>query len=125
MNKYREYLYNQMDELVDKYNTDILWFDGSWESDWTHEDGMDLYKYLRDKKDRIIINNRVDKKQNLEQRREHLEKFAGDFKTPEQEIGEYDNELQWESCITITDRGWHFNPQSSLKSLQECSDVAE
>lgn len=119
MNLYREYLYHQMDELVDKYHSNIMWFDGSWESDWTHEDGMDLYKYLRDKKEDIIVNNRVDKKQNLEQRTKDLEKFAGDYKTPEQEIGEYDNELAWESCITITDRGWHFIPQSKLKSLQE------
>jgi alpha-L-fucosidase len=123
MDKYREYLYHQMDELVDKYSSKIMWFDGSWESDWTHEDGMDLYKYLRDKDNKIIINNRVDKKQNLKQRREHLEKFAGDYKTPEQEIGEYDIELPWESCITITDRGWHFNPRSSLKSLQELINI--
>ena len=119
MNKYRKYLYNQMDELVDKYNSNILWFDGSWESDWTHEDGMDLYKYLRDKNDDLIINNRVDKKQNLKQRTEHLAKFAGDYKTPEQEIGEYDNELPWESCMTITEGGWHFNPRLTIKSLQE------
>ncbi len=119
MDEYRKYLYNQMDELVDKYNTNILWFDGSWESDWTHEDGMDLYKYLRDKNDDLIINNRVDKKQNLKQRTEHLAKFAGDYKTPEQEIGEYDNELPWESCMTITEGGWHFNPRLTIKSLQE------
>ncbi len=118
MDKYRKYLYNQMDELVDKYHSKILWFDGSWESDWTHEDGMDLYKYLRNKNDKIIINNRVDKKQNLKQRTEQLAKFAGDYKTPEQEIGEYDIELPWESCMTITDRGWHFIPQAKIKSLQ-------
>ena len=119
MNKYREYLYNQMDELVDKYKTNILWFDGSWEADWTHENGMDLYKYLRSKNDKMIINNRVDKKQNLLQRTKDAEKYAGDYKTPEQEIGEYDNKLPWESCMTITEGGWHFNPQKRIKSVNE------
>ncbi len=119
MDLYKEYLYHQMDELVDTYDSKILWFDGSWESPWKHEDGMDLYKYLRDKNDELIINNRVDKKQNLKQRPDLTGKFAGDFKTPEQEIGEYENELPWESCITITDRGWHFNPQSRVKSFSE------
>lgn len=119
MKKYKEYLYHQMDELVDKYNTNILWFDGSWESDWTHEDGMDLYKYLRDKNDKMIINNRVDKKQNLIQRTEDAEKYAGDYKTPEQEIGEYDNKLPWESCMTLTEGSWHFTPQKRIKTVNE------
>ncbi len=119
MNKYKEYLYHQMDELVDKYKTNILWFDGSWESDWTHEDGMDLYKYLKDKNDKMIINNRVDKKQNLLQRTQDAEKYAGDYKTPEQEIGEYENQLPWESCITITEGAWHYKPQARIKTVKE------
>jgi len=123
MKKYKKYLYNQMDELVDTYKTNILWFDGSWEADWTHEDGVDLYKYLRDKNDKMIINNRVDKKQNLKKRKDAAGKFAGDFKTPEQEIGEYNLQQMWESCITITDRSWHFNPRANIKSVKELIDT--
>jgi len=37
--------------------------------------------------------------------------------------GGYDIDLPWESCITITERGWHFIPQAGLKSLQELVNI--
>ncbi len=45
MNLYRQYLKNQVAELVKDYHTNILWFDGEWEASWTHADGRSLRVY--------------------------------------------------------------------------------
>ncbi len=122
MEKYMVYMKNQLDELIDTYQSQIMWFDGYWEGPWSHERGMDLYKYLRDKKDDLLINNRVDRMRADEEGKTHPWKYAGDYKTPEQEIGAFDIEHPWESCITVAD-GWHWRPHGRLKSLKELIDI--
>jgi alpha-L-fucosidase len=122
MNLYRKYLKNQIGELVNTYHTNILWFDGEWEKSWTHEDGMDLYAYARGLNDNLLINNRVDKGREGMKGMTTSEKFAGDFGTPEQEIGLFNNENPWESCITIG-RQWSWKPNDKLKSLKECIQI--
>jgi alpha-L-fucosidase len=60
--RYIAYLKNQLKELLTHYGEiGVLWFDGEWEGFWTHEDGVDLYNYVRSLQPSIIINNRVDK----------------------------------------------------------------
>ncbi len=46
-NQYLGFMINQLQELINEYNTSILWFDGEWEWAWTHELGMKTYAYLR------------------------------------------------------------------------------
>src|SRR5680860_1543324 len=85
MVRYTEYMKNQLKELIELTDPSIIWFDGGWEWPWTHEMGMDFYAYLRGLKDDLLINNRVDKAlagvriKNFD----HLEKYAGDYITPE------------------------------------------
>ncbi len=118
MSRYFEYLKNQVKELIENYHTKILWFDGWWEDSWTHEYGMELYKYIRDLNNDIIINNRVDKGRNDEGMTES-DKYAGDYGTPEQKIGAFYPNQPWESCITIC-KHWSWAPNDKLKSLREC-----
>jgi len=119
MKLYAQYLKKQVKELIEKYDTDILWFDGEWEESWTHEYGMDLYKCIRGLKDDILINNRVDKGRKGMQGMTISSKFAGDFGTPEQEIGAFHPDVPWESCITIC-RQWAWKPNDQMKDLKEC-----
>jgi len=120
MNLYRTYLKNQVGELVKDYQTNLLWFDGQWEESWTHEDGMGLYAYARKLNDALLINNRVDKGHRASLKgMSASEVYAGDFGTPEQEIGAFDNQRPWESCITICQQ-WSWKPNDRLKSLKEC-----
>jgi len=120
MSIYKEFLFNQVGELIRDYNTNILWFDGQWEASWTHEMGMELYKYCRDLKDDLLINNRVDKGfKSMEGMTDSIFKYAGDFGTPEQRIGEYNVNFPWESCITIC-RQWAWKPNDILKTPEEC-----
>jgi alpha-L-fucosidase len=116
---YIDYLKKQVAELVREYRTRILWFDGQWEDSWTHRDGLDLYAYCRSLDDTLLINNRVDKGRKDERGLTVSAEFAGDFGTPEQEIGPFHPDIPWESCITICQQ-WAWKPNDALKSAKEC-----
>lgn len=124
INRYNKYLKSQMDELINNYGPlGIMWYDGEWEKPWTHEMGQDLYEYMRNLQDDIIINNRVDKgRKGMEGITLTDKKYAGDFDTPEQEIGKYQVDRPWESCITIA-KQWAWKPNDKLKSFEECIET--
>jgi alpha-L-fucosidase len=118
MPAYIEFMKRQLTDLIGKYGTCILWFDGEWEDPWTHEMGMDIYAWARRQRDDLLINNRVDKgRQGMEGTTKSL-KFAGDFETPEQQIGSFNSESPWESCITVGNQ-WAWKPNDDLKSSAE------
>ncbi|MFM7181618.1 MAG: alpha-L-fucosidase [Verrucomicrobiales bacterium] len=110
MDKYTAYMKSQLDELLTGYGPiGIAWFDGEWESSWTHERGKDLYGHLRSRYPALIINNRVDKGRKGMQGMTQADHFKGDYGTPEQEIPA--NGLpgvDWESCMTMNDT-WGFS----------------
>ncbi len=95
--EYVTYLKNQIKELIENYDTNIIWFDGDWVDWWTLEDGNDLYQYIRELKPSIIINNRVSKRK----------LFKKDFGTPEQFHLEDKVDYYWEACYTMND-SWGF-----------------
>lgn len=121
MNRYVVYMKNQLKELIDLTDPSMIWFDGGWEWPWTHEMGMDLYAYLRGLKDDMLINNRVDKALEgvVTRKIDGRERFAGDYITPEQRIGTFNNVLPWETCMTIANQ-WAWKPNDKLKSQEEC-----
>lgn len=95
--EYVQYMKNHIKELIENYDTDILWFDGDWADYWTLEDGNDLYRYIRELKPDIIINNRVSKRKI----------FKKDFGTPEQFHPDGEMDHYWEACYTMND-SWGF-----------------
>lgn len=108
--KYREeYLIPQLEELLsgDYGDVGVLWFDGEWISEWTEEQGKELYAHLRNIKPDLIINNRVGKGRQGMQGMNKDQTYAGDFGTPEQEILEKASDFDWESCMTMNDT-WGF-----------------
>ncbi len=119
MERYIAFMKNQLRELIEDFNTFLIWFDGEWEWAWTHEMGMDMYAYLRQMKDDILINNRVDKGREGMEDKSRNPRFAGDFATPEQNIGTFDNEYAWETCMTMGTQ-WAWKPNEPLKSTKEC-----
>ena len=118
MPTYVQYLRNQVKELIERYDPDILWFDGEWEKSWTHEYGTELYKFIREIKDDILVNSRVDKGKVGFGVLSGSHTSAGDYNTPEQRVGTFDNQIAWESCITICNQ-WAWKPNDKMKSLEE------
>jgi len=120
MPRYIDFLKGQLREIVQGYGPlGLLWFDGEWEEPWTHKDGLDLYSFVRSLQPNILINNRVDKGRQGMSGVTVSNQFAGDYDTPEQEVGNFSRERPWETCMTIG-RQWAWKPDDELKSVQEC-----
>jgi alpha-L-fucosidase len=121
MDRYNDYLKTHMQELIQNYGPlGIMWYDGEWEAPWTHEMGLELYDYVRRLQDDIIINNRVDKgRKGMEGITLTDKDYAGDYDTPEQEVGKYQTDRPWETCMTIAQQ-WAWKPDDKLKSFEEC-----
>lgn len=99
---YVSYVKNQIKELIDRYDTDLIWFDGDWVNWWTLDDGLDLYTYIRELKPNIIINNRVAKRK----------LFTKDYGTPEQFHFDKAVDYEWEACYTLNNN-WGFKKSDS------------
>lgn len=119
MEKFIPFIKGQTKELIEKYDTKILWFDGEWEEPWTHEMGLNFYQYLKGLDENILINNRVDKGRKGMEGITISREFAGDFDTPEQQIGTFNIDSPWESCITIC-KQWAWKPNDNMKSFEQC-----
>lgn len=117
----------QLKELVDRYDPEIMWFDGDWTYKkssptlakwWTKADGKDLYDYMKSLKPSIIVNERVCRSFTL-----------GDFECPERSIPEVAPSRPWETCQTMNEAwGYTKSLEKSYRSyrimVQELVDVA-
>ena len=129
--RYTDYMKGQLKELLSRYPTlGLLWFDGEWESTWTHEQGRELYDWLRTIKPSLIINNRVDTGRSGMAGLTRDGEYRGDYGTPEQEIpatGLPEN-VDWETCMTMNDT-WGFkvhdhNWKSAETMIRMLVDIA-
>ena len=120
MDRYNQYLKQQLAELIQGYGPlGILWFDGEWEKPWSEARGKDLYQWMRSLQPGIIVNNRVGNGRTGMAGATATGAFAGDYDTPEQEVGKFQNQWPWESCITLCNQ-WAWKPNDPMKSLQQC-----
>lgn len=116
MVKFVDRMKNELKELIENYRPYMLWFDGSWESTWTKQNGDDVYNFIKSVDKDVIVNNRLGKGANYT---EFTTESVGDYLTPEQQIGKPDMKAPWESCITICQQ-WAWKPNDSMKTLIEC-----
>ena len=127
--RFEKYLHAQVSEVITKYHPGVLWFDGEWESTWTHERGLALYELCRKLDPKLIINNRVDVHRSGMGGFSESSEAVGDFSTPEQEIPATGmNGVDWETCMTMNDHwGWNKNDKhwkSSLDLVRMLIDIA-
>jgi len=124
MNKYRQYLKDQVRELMTKYGKiDVLWLDWSWnkgakhgkrDKDW---DAVGLLKMVRELQPGIIVNNRLG-----------LEDYSdgADFVTPEQvstkELEPYKGKV-WETCQTFSGSWGYYRDENSWKTHRQLLDL--
>jgi alpha-L-fucosidase len=103
--QYDKFFHAQVHELLTDYGkVDLIWFDGLGNSAdfW---DAPSLFKDMRAVDPNLIINNRCG--------------LTGDYYTPEQTIGAYDDQRPWETCMTIGDQ-WAYKPDDHYKSATQC-----
>jgi alpha-L-fucosidase len=124
MEKYRQYLRNQVTELLTNYGKiDVLWLDFSFPNKNGHGKGKDdwaaesLIKMIRKLQPGIIINNRLD-----------LNEYSdgADFVTPEQvkpaELAKYKGQL-WETCQTFSGSWGYYRDENTWKSNHQLLDL--
>jgi alpha-L-fucosidase len=111
---YVDYMKAQLAELITRFEPDLIWFDGAWESGtWTDERGEDLVAFVRELDPDILINNRA-------MRGDHATDLdSGDYLTPEQKLGTFNRATPWETCMTIGTQ-WAWKPNDTVKSLASC-----
>jgi len=120
MKKYREYLHNQVRELLTNYGKiDLLWFDfsypgdnGKGTKDW---DSEKLIKMVRQLQPGILVNDRLDLK---------ADESAWDFTTPEQfKVAKWPEvngkQVPWETCQTFSGSWGYFRDEKTWKSTQQ------
>ncbi len=121
MGRFVAYIKAQLRELIEGYGPlGLIWFDGEWEQPWTADLGDDMYEYVRSLQPSIIINNRVSKgREGMAGTTAQTEHNPGDYDTPEQRIGAFNNDRPWETCMTICQQ-WAWKPNDNMKSFKEC-----
>jgi alpha-L-fucosidase len=133
--RFNAYLNAQVTELLTNYGPiGVMWFDGEWESTWTHERGVELYNLCRTLQPDVIVNNRVDvHRQGMAGLNPVGVEAVGDFGTPEQEVPhEGLPGVDWETCMTIHSHWGHnasntsdpANAKSGRTLLRTLIDVA-
>ncbi|UZR96708.1 alpha-L-fucosidase [Chondrinema litorale] len=120
MNIYREYLKNQVKEILTSYGKiDLLWLDysfpnphGKFRDDWG---SVELMKMVRELQPEIIVNDRAD-----------LKDYAGgwDFTTPEQFKAdkwiEYNGKrVPWETCQTFSGSWGYYRDEYTWKNTRQ------
>jgi alpha-L-fucosidase len=104
LDRYTEYLKNQSVEIIKNYGPLIvMWYDVPQQFDSIR--GQSVINYIRKVQPDILVNNRTGAR--------------GDFDTPEQRIGNFQNTRPWETCMTIG-RQWAWKPNDEVKSLEQC-----
>lgn len=120
MSKYREYLHNQVRELLTNYGkVDILWLDFSYpgengksNKDW---DSEKLIKMVRQLQPGILVNDRL-----------NLETYddAWDFTTPEQyKVSKWPEvngkKVAWETCQTFSGSWGYYRDENTWKDTKQ------
>ena len=104
LDRYTEYLKNESVEILKNYGPLlVMWYDVPMEFDAVR--GQGVIDEIRKIQPDIIVNNRTG--------------APGDFDTPEQEIGGFQNNRPWETCMTIANQ-WAWKPNDEVKSLEQC-----
>ncbi len=100
---YNRYLLGQIEELVKSYGPLLtLWNDVPQEF---HGRGAATINMVRKLQPDILVNNRSGD--------------GGDYDTPEQQIGKFQMDRPWETCMTICQQ-WAWKPNDELKTLKQC-----
>ena len=124
MEKYRQYMRNQITELLTNYGKiDILWLDWSWDKGAKHGKGendwgsVELLKLVRKLQPGIIVNNRL----GLEEYKD-----GGDFQTPEQvssaELTKYRGKT-FETCQTFSGSWGYYRDENTWKTHRQLLDL--
>ncbi|GAA0721802.1 alpha-L-fucosidase [Dokdonella soli] len=95
-NRFVDYYQGQLQEIAQRYNPDLYWFDGDWEHSAVEWHADDTRKLLLARNPNAILNSRL--------------VGHGDYATPEQGVPIVRPDAKyWELCMTMND-SWGYQP---------------
>jgi alpha-L-fucosidase len=133
LNRYWIHARNQLRELITTYKTQIIQFDGDWDSTWTHEVGSHMYVYLRKLNDNLLINNRTDKGRYPPPPHKtkgpwRADLFAGDFEERERITTNFEtvqpdvlgkSAYPWQAWVTLDRSQWSWKQSFKFLGAEE------
>jgi alpha-L-fucosidase len=114
--RYLAFYHSQLLELLCNYGqVDVLWFDhiGGTHDQW---DPDIVLRMARSLQPGILINDRL----HASVHHGRVPEFLGDFDTPEQEVGKFQTDRAWESCLCLVGGVWSYKPGGEMMSLEQC-----
>lgn len=112
--KFVKFNFGQIEELMDNYKPDLVWFDGDWEQSAEKWHAKEIREMLLKKNKHVIINSRL--------------QGYGDYATPEQGLPIHKpKDKYWELCMTMND-SWGYqgndkNYKTPYQVIRIFSDV--
>lgn len=103
--RFIHYYKGQIGELQERYDPDLLWFDGDWEHSAEEWRAKALKDTLLARNPEIIVNSRL--------------KRYGDYSTPEQGVPVVRPEGPWEFCMTMNDNWGYFPSDTNYKPASQ------
>jgi len=109
----------ELSELLSRYGRiGVIWFD--WDGREPLYDQPGTYAIVKKLQPKAIIDNRLDLA-GSDSDRQIKSPFA-DYYTPEQNIGAYDDQRPWETCMTLGTQ-WSWKPGDAIKSVGEVISI--
>jgi alpha-L-fucosidase len=104
--KFTDFNFSQINEISERYNPDLVWFDGDWEQSAEAWKATEIRGLLLEDNPKVIINSRL--------------AGHGDYATPEQGVPIFKpKEQYWELCMTMNDSwGYQHNDHNYKTSNQ-------
>ena len=109
----------EVKELLSNYGRiDVLWFD--WDGREPMYDQPNTYAIVRGLQPGIILTNRLDL--GIGNNDNQILSANADYYTPEQRVGQYDDQRPWETCMTLGTQ-WSWKPNDAIKSTAEVIQI--
>ena len=104
--KFVKFNFGQIEEIMDNYNPDLVWFDGDWEQSAESWHAKEIRELLLKKNKNVIINSRL--------------QGYGDYATPEQGVPIHKpKDKYWELCMTMNDSWGYQGNDKNYKTLYQ------
>jgi len=95
----------QLAELCQRYDPELLWFDGDWERNADQWRMKELREFLHQQRPGVILNSRM--------------QGYGDYATPEQGVPIHAPKGDWEFCVTLNDSWGYQGQDNNWKSTRQ------
>lgn len=109
-NRYRQFFQGQIGELMERYNPDLVWFDGDWEQSAEAWEAEHVRHIILSHNPNTIINGRL--------------QGYGDYETPEQNIPVSRPAYPWWELCYTSNNNWGYHPDdTAFKTPEEVISV--